>query len=75
MGFTGPAANPFAGEWGLALNARGILERDADGNTSVSGVFAAGDMTQGASLVVRAIADGRRVGARMAAFLSERRAV
>jgi len=75
MGFTGPAANPFAGEWGLALNARGLLERDADGNTSVSGVFAAGDMTQGASLVVRAIADGRRVGARIAAFLSERSTV
>lgn len=70
MGFTGPAANPFATEWGLTLNARGLLARDADGNTSGAGIFAAGDMTQGASLVVRAIADGRQVGARIAAYLA-----
>jgi glutamate synthase (NADPH/NADH) small chain len=70
MGFTGPAANPFADEWGLKLNERGVMARDADGQTSADGIFAAGDMTQGASLVVRAIADGRRVGARMVAYLA-----
>lgn len=70
MGFTGPASPSFVEEWGMALNERGGVIRDADGRTSVAGVFAAGDMAQGASLVVRAIADGQRVGACITDHLS-----
>jgi glutamate synthase (NADPH/NADH) small chain len=57
----------------MRRDASGNLERDARNMTSVEGIFVAGDMTQGASLVVRAMADGRRAAAGIAAFLSERR--
>jgi glutamate synthase (NADPH/NADH) small chain len=63
MGFTGPERNGLIDELGLALDARGNVRTDASGATSVPGVFAAGDAARGQSLVVWAIADGRRVAA------------
>ena len=63
MGFTGPQRNGLIDELGLALDARGNVRTDASGATSVPGVFAAGDAARGQSLVVWAIADGRRVAA------------
>ena len=42
---------------------------DPSGATNVSGVFAAGDVSRGQSLVVWAIADGRRVAAGVDAWL------
>jgi glutamate synthase (NADPH/NADH) small chain len=45
---------------GVKLDARGNVEADANYMTSVPGVFAAGDMRRGQSLVVWAILEGRR---------------
>ena len=60
MGFTGPEHGGLITELGLALDARGNVVTDAAGATSVPRVFAAGDVSRGQSLVVWAIADGRR---------------
>ncbi len=60
MGFVGPEKGlPEA--LGLERDRRGNVVTDPDGRTSRSGVFAAGDVSRGQSLVVWAIADGRRV--------------
>jgi glutamate synthase (NADPH/NADH) small chain len=59
MGFTGPRKNKLLLELGVSFDGRGTVVRDADNQTTVPGVFAAGDLARGASLVVRAIADGR----------------
>ncbi len=61
MGFTGPEGPGLVDELGLARDARGNVVSDTAGRTSVPGVFAAGDASRGQSLVVWAIADGRRV--------------
>jgi glutamate synthase (NADPH/NADH) small chain len=63
MGFTGPERTGLVAELGLAVDARGNVVTDASGATSSSRVFAAGDASRGQSLVVWAIADGRRVAA------------
>jgi glutamate synthase (NADPH/NADH) small chain len=63
MGFIGPERSGVVEQLGLALDARGNIRTDASGKTNVSGVFAAGDASRGQSLVVWAIADGRRVAA------------
>lgn len=63
MGFVGPEKKGLVEELGLALDPRGNIVTDASGATSVPRVFAAGDASRGQSLVVWAIADGRRVAA------------
>ncbi|MCA1809075.1 MAG: glutamate synthase subunit beta [Lentisphaerae bacterium] len=63
MGFTGPIRNKLAEELHLAHDTRGNLLTDADCMTNAPGVFAAGDAALGASLVVRAIDNGRRCAA------------
>jgi glutamate synthase (NADPH/NADH) small chain len=69
MGFTGPERTGIVAELGLALDARGNVITSADGATSTPKVFAAGDVSRGQSLVVWAIADGRRVAAGVDAHL------
>jgi glutamate synthase (NADPH/NADH) small chain len=69
MGFTGPETKGLVAELGLALDARGNVISDAAGATSVAKVYAAGDASRGQSLVVWAIADGRRVAAAVDAKL------
>ena len=69
MGFTGPEKKGLVEELGLALDARGNVVTDATGATSVPRIFAAGDSSRGQSLVVWAIADGRRVAAGVDAWL------
>jgi glutamate synthase (NADPH/NADH) small chain len=69
MGFTGPEKEGLVEELGVALDARGNIVSDAAGRTSVPNVFAAGDASRGQSLVVWAIADGRRVAAAVDAVL------
>jgi glutamate synthase (NADPH/NADH) small chain len=69
MGFVGPERGGIIEQLGLALDARGNVRSDASGATSVPGVFAAGDVSRGQSLVVWAIADGRRVAAGTDAWL------
>jgi glutamate synthase (NADPH/NADH) small chain len=59
MGFLGPRREGLLTELGVKLTERGNVWRDANWMTSVPGVFAAGDMQRGQSLIVWAIAEGR----------------
>jgi glutamate synthase (NADPH/NADH) small chain len=59
MGFTGPERPGMLEELGVRLTDRGNVWTDATWQTSVPGVFAAGDMQRGQSLIVWAIAEGR----------------
>jgi glutamate synthase (NADPH/NADH) small chain len=59
MGFTGVKPSPLLADLGVELDARGAVRADAKHRTSVRGVFAAGDMRRGASLIVWAIREGR----------------
>ena len=60
MGFVHPEHNGMLDQLGVELDGRGNVKVDEEKMTSVSGVFAAGDMETGQSLVVRAIAAGRK---------------
>ena len=60
MGFLGPVKNGMIEKLGVSLDARGNVAADEDYMSSVPGVFAAGDMRRGQSLVVWAIAEGRK---------------
>ena len=60
MGFLGPVKNGMLESLGMQLDARGNVECDANHMTSVPGVFAAGDIRRGQSLVVWAISEGRK---------------
>jgi len=51
------------------MDARGNVARDASFATSVPGVFVAGDMGRGQSLIVWAIAEGRSAAAAVDAYL------
>jgi len=59
MGFVGPERDGLLGELGVAIDGRGNVVADAAKRTNVPGVFAAGDMARGQSLIVWAIAEGR----------------
>ena len=59
MGFVGPEKNGMLAELGVRMTERGTVWRDANWMTSVPGVFTAGDMQRGQSLIVWAIAEGR----------------
>ena len=68
MGFLGPVRKGMIEQFGLALDTRGNV---ATGNymSSVEGIFAAGDMRRGQSLVVWAISEGRKAAAAVDAYL------
>ena len=70
MGFLGPVRGGMIEQFGVALDARGNVATDANSMTSVPGVFAAGDMRRGQSLVVWAIAEGRKTAACVDEYLS-----
>ena len=59
MGFVGPGPNRLVDLLGIARDECGNIKTDARHMTNVPGVFAAGDMSRGQSLVVRAGYDGR----------------
>jgi glutamate synthase (NADPH/NADH) small chain len=59
MGFVGPEKQGPIADLGLELDPRGNVKAGADYMTSQAGVFAAGDMRRGQSLVVWAIHEGR----------------
>jgi glutamate synthase (NADPH/NADH) small chain len=59
MGFLGPEREGPVEQLGVELDGRGNVAANADKMTSVPGIFTAGDMTRGQSLVVSAIAEGR----------------
>jgi len=72
LGFLGPERGGLLDELGVKLDARGNVEAGPDKRTSVPGVFAAGDMRRGQSLVVWAIAEGRECAREVDAHLSGR---
>jgi glutamate synthase (NADPH) small chain len=59
MGFLGPERHGMLEKLGVRLTERGSVWRDTTWMTSVPGVFTAGDMQRGQSLIVWAIAEGR----------------
>ncbi len=59
MGFVGPEKPGLVEQLGVELTERGNVKADESKMTSVPGVFTAGDMTRGQSLIVWAIAEGR----------------
>ena len=59
MGFLGPERPGMLEEIGVKLTDRGNVARDKNWMTNVPGVFVAGDMQRGQSLIVWAIAEGR----------------
>jgi glutamate synthase (NADPH/NADH) small chain len=69
MGFVGPVRNGMVEQLGVRLDPRGNVATDQNYMSSVPGVFAAGDMRRGQSLVVWAIAEGRKAAAGVDAYL------
>ncbi len=69
MGFLGPHRNGLLSELGVRLTDRGTVWRDENWMTSEPGVFTAGDMQRGQSLIVWAIADGRSVARAVDTYL------
>jgi glutamate synthase (NADPH) small chain len=69
MGFLGPEHAPWLERLGVELDPRGNVARDERFMTSVPGVFSAGDMGRGQSLVVWAIAEGRACAAGVDEYL------
>jgi len=69
MGFTGPVRNGMIEQLGVTLDGRGNVATDENSMTSIPGIFAAGDMRRGQSLVVWAIAEGRRAAASVDRYL------
>jgi len=70
MGFTGPVRSTLLTDLRLRMTERNTVWRDEQWMTSVPGVFAAGDMQRGQSLIVWAIDDGRRSAASIDAYLT-----
>jgi glutamate synthase (NADPH/NADH) small chain len=60
MGFTGPVKNGLLEQLGVNLDQRSNVATGSDHQSSVPGVFAAGDLHRGQSLIVWAIAEGRK---------------
>jgi glutamate synthase (NADPH/NADH) small chain len=69
MGFVGPRRGSVVSEMGVRLTERGTVWRDENWMTSEPGVFTAGDMQRGQSLIVWAIADGRSVARAVDTYL------
>jgi glutamate synthase (NADPH/NADH) small chain len=69
MGFTGPVRNGLLDDLGVKLDQRGNVATDANYMSSEPGVFAAGDARRGQSLVVWAIAEGRKAARGVDQFL------
>ena len=69
MGFTGPQQSGLLETLGVSLTDRGNVARDANWMTSVEGIFTAGDMQRGQSLIVWAIAEGRAAAASVDRYL------
>jgi len=69
LGFVGPE-RPMLQQLGVKLDDRGNVWTDASKMTSVPGVFAAGDMSRGQSLVVWAIREGRQAAQAVDRYLS-----
>ena len=71
MGFVGPEKSRLLADLDVRMNGRGTVGRDDRWMTNVPGVFAAGDMQRGQSLIVWAIDDGRRAAAAIDTYLKD----
>jgi len=71
MGFVHAVHEGLVSELGVSLSDRGNLEVDENFMTSVDGVFSGGDASRGASLVVWAIAEGRKAAEGINKYLSK----
>jgi glutamate synthase (NADPH/NADH) small chain len=69
LGFLGPVRQGMLEQLGVNLDTRGNIATSADYMSSVPGVFAAGDMRRGQSLVVWAISEGRKAAASVDRYL------
>lgn len=69
MGFVGPEKPGLLTDLGVDLNERGNVARSKEWATNVPGVFVAGDMGRGQSLIVWAIAEGRSCAAAVDTYL------
>ncbi len=69
MGFTGPVRGGMIEQLGVELDGRNNVKTGDDYMSSVPGIFAAGDMRRGQSLVVWAIAEGRKAARAIDTFL------
>jgi glutamate synthase (NADPH/NADH) small chain len=69
MGFVGPERGGLLDGLGVTLSDRGNVKRDGRWMTNVPGVFTAGDMQRGQSLIVWAIAEGRSAARAIDAYL------
>lgn len=63
LGFTGPEQGSMLAQFGINMTDAGNVARNDNWATNVEGVFVAGDMGRGQSLIVWAIAEGRAVAA------------
>jgi len=72
MGFVSPVHKGLIEDIAVDLDNRGNVRIDDNFMTSVPGVFAAGDVQRGASLVVWAIADGRKAASGISKFLENK---
>jgi len=70
MGFLGPERGSLISQLGVKMTDRGNVWRDDSWMTSEPGVFTAGDMQRGQSLIVWAIADGRNAARSVDTFLA-----
>ncbi|HEV2451202.1 MAG TPA: glutamate synthase subunit beta [Streptosporangiaceae bacterium] len=70
LGFTGPERGPLLSGLGVELDPRGVVARGGSYETSAPGVFVAGDMGRGQSLIVWAIAEGRSAAAAVDRYLT-----
>ena len=69
MGFTGPVKNGLLDSLGVTYDQRGAVSVDENFMTNLDGVFAGGDTKRGASLIVWAITEGRRMAAGIDKYL------
>src|SRR5690606_22315772 len=72
LGFVGPEKSRLLTDLGVEFDERGNVARGPDFQTNVDGVFSAGDMGRGQSLIVWAIAEGRAAAAGVDAYLTGR---
>ena len=72
LGFVGPETDSVVKQLGCELDPRGNVKAAADYQTSVPGVFAAGDARRGQSLIVWAISEGRECARGVDEFLMGR---
>jgi glutamate synthase (NADPH/NADH) small chain len=70
IGFAGPLRPGLLESLSLVLDRRGMVATDDAYMTSADGIFAAGDMRRGQSLVVWAIAEGRKAAAAIDGYLA-----